>query len=169
MDTHVNTLGNTASLEDQSVRSELNAGEPRSQATRKKASSGRLTRGLAWFSIGLGLAECLAPKRIADIAGLDRRNAGTIRLFGFREIASGMAILGSNERATPGLWSRVAGDALDLACLGKAFASPKSNKSRLGFATANVLAVTALDLVCANKSNKKDKNAERIPSSFPVI
>ena len=54
------------------------------------------------------------------------------------------------------MWSRVAGDALDLASLGAAAASPDSNKGRLAFATANVLAVTALDVICAKQlSNGK--------------
>jgi uncharacterized membrane protein len=49
------------------------------------------------------------------------------------------------------VWARVAGDALDLACLGAAFASPETNKGRLAFATGNVLAVTALDVLCAEQ------------------
>lgn len=43
--------------------------------------------GLGWFSIGLGLAELLAPRGIAKISGV-RGNTGLIRLFGLREIYS---------------------------------------------------------------------------------
>jgi uncharacterized membrane protein len=111
----------------------------------------KLARGLGWFSIGLGLAELLAPRGVAKISGISGKNAGLIRLFGLREIASGIGIFAQGRRPTEAVWSRVVGDALDLACLGAAFASPKNNKGRLAFATANVLAVTALDVLCAQQ------------------
>jgi uncharacterized membrane protein len=47
------------------------------------------------------------------------------------------------------MWSRVAGDALDLASLGAACTSPDAKTGRITFATINVLAVTALDVMCA--------------------
>src|SRR5258705_13702382 len=49
------------------------------------------------------------------------------------------------------VWSRVAGDALDLASLGIGFTSPNAKRGRLAFATAGVLAVSALDLICAKQ------------------
>ncbi|MDT5293941.1 MAG: hypothetical protein QOJ76_821 [Acidobacteriota bacterium] len=110
----------------------------------------RLAHGLGWFSIGLGLAELLAPRGIAKISGV-RGNTGLIRLFGLREIASGIGIFAQGRRPAAAVWSRVVGDALDLAALGSAFASPDSNKGRVAFATANVLAVTALDMLCAQQ------------------
>jgi len=111
----------------------------------------KLARGLGWFSIGLGLAEVLAPGGIAKISGVSKKNSGLIRLLGLREIAHGVGIFAQGRRPAGALWARVAGDALDLACLGAAFASPKTNKGRLAFATANVLAVTALDVLCAQQ------------------
>jgi uncharacterized membrane protein len=123
----------------------------------------RLARGLGWFSIGLGLAEVLAPGGIAKISGVSRKNTGLIRLLGLREIAHGVGIFSQGRRPTEALWARVVGDALDLACLGAAFTSPKTKKGRLAFATANVLAVAALDVVCAQKLSSGDGNgvAER--------
>ena len=47
------------------------------------------------------------------------------------------------------MWSRVAGDALDLASLGAACTAPDAKRGRITFATVNVLAVTALDVMCA--------------------
>jgi uncharacterized membrane protein len=111
----------------------------------------KLARGLGWFSIGLGLAEVLAPGGVAKISGVSRKNTGLIRLLGLREIAHGVGIFSQGRRPTEALWARVVGDALDLACLGAAFASPKTKKGRLAFATANVLAVTALDVLCAQQ------------------
>lgn len=114
----------------------------------------QLARGLGWFSIGLGLAEALTPGAVGKISGI-KGNTGFIRLMGLREIAHGLAIFAQGKRPATALWARVAGDALDLAALGAAFASPKNRKGRLAFATANVLAVTALDVICAQQLSSK--------------
>lgn len=110
----------------------------------------QLAQGLGWFSIGLGLAEFLAPKGIAKVSGI-KGNTGFIRVMGLREICHGIAIFAQGKRPAGAVWARVAGDVLDLAALGGAFASPESNKGRLAFATANVLAVSALDVICAQQ------------------
>jgi uncharacterized membrane protein len=127
----------------------------------KNLSAEQLARGLGWFSIGLGLAEFLAPRQIARISGV-KGNTSLIRLLGLREMAHGVAIF-VQDRQTGGrpaeaLWARVAGDALDLACLGAAFASPKNNKAKLAFATANVMTVTALDVICAQQLSSNSNN-----------
>jgi uncharacterized membrane protein len=118
-----------------------------------KKNGEELARGLGWFSLGLGLAEVAAPRGIAKIVGVrgDSSNRLLIRLLGLREIAHGVAILSQNGRSAATVWSRVVGDAIDLACLGAAFASPDTNKGLAAFATANVLTVTALDVVCSQQ------------------
>jgi uncharacterized membrane protein len=121
----------------------------------RNASPHQLARGLGWFSIGLGLAEVLMPYAVARLCGGTGRHTGLIRLYGLRELASGVAILGGGKRPVTGLWSRVAGDAMDLATLGLAFASPRTNKAGVAFATANVVAVTALDVHCARELSKE--------------
>ena len=113
-------------------------------------SAKRLAQGLGWFSVGLGLAELLAPRAIASISGVSNERTGLIRLYGLRELASGIAIF-SQEKPTEAMWSRVAGDALDLVSLSVACTSPEAKRGRITFATANVLAVTALDLICAKQ------------------
>jgi uncharacterized membrane protein len=112
------------------------------------SSAKRLAKGLGWFSVGLGLAELLAPRAIANISGVSKKHTGLIRLYGLRELASGVAIF-SQEKPTEAVWSRVAGDALDLVSLGYACTAPEAKRGRITFATANVLAVTALDVICA--------------------
>jgi uncharacterized membrane protein len=112
------------------------------------ASAKRLAKGLGWFSVGLGLAELLAPRAIASISGVSNKHTGLIRLYGLRELASGVAIF-SQEKPTEAVWSRVAGDAIDLVSLGVACTAPDAKRGRVTFATANVLAVTALDVICA--------------------
>src|SRR5947209_6856277 len=127
----------------------------------KNMNEEKLAQGIGWFSIGLGLAEVLTPRGVARVAGI-KGNTTLIRLFGLREIASGVAIFmqqKANQRPAAALWARVAGDALDLACLGAAYASPDSNMGRLTFATANVLAVTALDVICAQQLSSDNTTA----------
>jgi uncharacterized membrane protein len=110
----------------------------------------RLARGLAWFSIGLGLAEVFAPEAVQRIAGIEDDHTALVRLMGVREIAAGIGIF-SQRRPTGGVWSRVGGDAIDLAGLGMAFFSPTTNRARLTAATAAVVGVTALDVLCAQQ------------------
>lgn len=139
----------------------------RQDALKKYVDEEQLARGLGWFSLGLGLAELLAPRAVAKVAGV-RGNTGLIRLFGLREIASGIAIFTQGKRPAGALWSRVVGDALDLACLGAAFASPDSNKGRVAFATANVLAVTSLDVLCAQQLSADPDGAKTTRGYIPV-
>jgi uncharacterized membrane protein len=136
------------------ISHELNGGAhyapTRSHQGLPSNNSKKLANGLAWFSIGLGLSELLAPGVIAKISGVSENRKGLIRLYGLRELASGFVIFSQRDPAA-GVWSRVAGDALDLASLGAAFTSPNASRGRILFATANVLAVTALDVACANQ------------------
>jgi uncharacterized membrane protein len=117
-----------------------------------------LARGLGWFSIGLGLAEVLAPDSVARLVGV-RGNKALLRILGCREIMSGLAIL-SRKRPTVGAWSRVGGDALDLGLLGTALASTDSNRGRLAAATAAVAGVTALDVLCSTKLSRKSTTSD---------
>jgi uncharacterized membrane protein len=65
--------------------------------------------------------------------------------------------------------SRVAGDALDLAALASSFTSSDSNKGRVAFAALNVLAVTALDLACAQQLSANREDAKEGRSLKGVI
>jgi len=113
-------------------------------------SAKRLAKGLGWFSVGLGLTELLAPRAIARISGVSNAHTGLIRLYGLRELASGIAIF-AQEKPAEAMWSRVAGDGLDLVSLSIACTAPDAKRGRITFATANVLAVTALDVICAKQ------------------
>lgn len=110
----------------------------------------QISRGLGWLSLGLGFAEVLVPGALARVIGVPERR-GLIRLLGFREIASGVAIL-SQRHPAGGLWSRVGGDALDLALLGGALASHGTKRGRVTGALAAVAGVTALDVYCSGQA-----------------
>jgi uncharacterized membrane protein len=112
---------------------------------------------LGYFSLGLGLAELLAPKVMNRVIGVkhpDEQSINTMRLMGLREIGHGVAIL-TNQQPTKAVWSRVAGDALDLALLGRTWANPENDRGRTLFATLNVLAVGAVDLITARQLSRQ--------------
>jgi uncharacterized membrane protein len=60
-------------------------------------------------------------------------------------------IFSGGRKPVMGVWSRVAGDAVDLATLGAAAMSPRVRKIGVLFAATNVAAVTALDVLCARQ------------------
>jgi len=115
----------------------------------------QLARALGWFSVGLGLAELLAPRRVGKASGLANHRT-LLRLYGARELAAGVGIL-TQKNTAPWLWARVAGDALDLATLGIALTSDEQ-RGRVAFATAAVAGVTALDVLCAQETSRKQQD-----------
>jgi uncharacterized membrane protein len=126
--------------------------EARRRSGNRRLDPERLATGLGWFSIGLGLAEIVAPGMLARTIGLkgQGRSRAVTRLVGVREIASGVGIL--TERKPAGwVWSRVAGDVMDLALLGAGFTARRANRKRLALAAAGVLGVTVLDAMCAEQ------------------
>jgi uncharacterized membrane protein len=114
---------------------------------------------LGWFSIGLGLAEVLAPGKLAEFIGVrdNGRTRSLLRFYGMRELAAGAGILAQPEQPA-WLWSRVGGDLLDLGTLGGAMHSDEHDQGRLGAATAAVLGVTALDVICAQELQKRQSS-----------
>lgn len=108
-----------------------------------------LALGLGWFSIGLGLAQLLAPRKVSAACGMKKNNT-LMRALGVREITSGVGIL-SQKKTSKWMWSRVAGDAMDLAILGSALSSKRANKGRAIVATAAVAGIAALDVYSSQK------------------
>jgi len=113
----------------------------------------RLTRFLGWFSIGLGMAEMVAPHMIARISGT-RDRGPLIRAYGLREIAVGAGIL-TRQDPGPWLWMRVAGDVVDLASLAGG-SRPGKRIATVG-AIAAVAGVTALDILSAQRESDPDR------------
>jgi hypothetical protein len=105
--------------------------------SRQQARS--LSRGLGWFSIGLGFLELVSGRPLS-------------RRVGLREIVTGIGLLKADD-PTPWVWVRVAGDAWDMAALGAELQTPR----RRGAATAlaAVAGVTLLDLACARSLSVK--------------
>ena len=119
---------------------------------RERAAAERRARGLGWFSLGLGLAQIAAPRAVARLIGVrdDDENRNAMFAIGLREITSGVGIL--TQPAQPAwTWSRVGGDVMDVALLGRAFRSEDTDRTRAGVATAAVLGVTLLDVLTSQQ------------------
>lgn len=131
--------------------------ENRTTSDAESLRTQRVARALGWFSIGLGIVELAAPKTVARLSGI-RACSGVVRAFGVREIVTGVGILRGRKPAG-WLWSRVAGDALDLAVLTTAGGRSNGALCRIAATTA-VASVTAVDVQVARQlSNGRDEAA----------
>lgn len=111
----------------------------------------RLARALGWFSIGLGVAELVAPRKLTRALGVSPRNK-LVRAYGLREIATGVGLL-TQARKAPWLWARVAGDALDLGTL--AAGARRSNRTKwIAVAMGSVAAVAGLDILAGSRMSR---------------
>jgi uncharacterized membrane protein len=101
---------------------------------------------LGWFSLGLGTAQVAAPRAMCRAIGArdDGNGPALMRSMGVRELTQGVGIL-TQTRPTTWMWSRVAGDAVDIALLGMT-ASETRHRGRTMVALASVAAVTVADV-----------------------
>ena len=125
-------------------------------------------RALGWFSLALGAVELVAPGRLGRAIGLGDRT-GLLRACGAREVAAGIGAHSVNP--VPAMWSRVAGDLVDLGTLavalrrddseqrasladapeGETRLTPEQSRRNTWIAVAAVAGVTALDVLVASK------------------
>lgn len=124
---------------------------PTIQAGRRPGDGSTLIRGLGWFSIVLGLTEIAAGGRIARALG-QRDGGGLVRLYGWREIGSGLLCL---AHGPAGVASRLAGDALDLATLAPGLDERNLKRANVGLALAMVAGIGVLDLIAAARAVRR--------------
>ena len=115
----------------------------------------RLAKALGVASVALGAPLVAAPGRVARLVGLDDTptTRTVARGVGARELAAAAAIL-PRSRPLPGVWSRVAGDGMDLALLGTALRSA-ADRRRLTAAVAAVAGIAAVDLADALRLSRR--------------
>jgi uncharacterized membrane protein len=135
---------------------------------RDQESIERRARALGWFSIGLGLAQIGAPRAVARMIGVndDDETRNTMFAIGLREITSGIGIL-TRPRPTGWVWSRVGGDVMDLALLGKALNSEESDRTRVAAATAAVLGVGVVDFLTGQQLRRGGNGAAEARGGSP--
>jgi uncharacterized membrane protein len=121
-----------------------------------------LARGLGIFSVALGAAQLLAPRRLSRLIGLADEHPVLMRVMGARELATGVGIF-SERRPVKWLWARVAGDAVDLALLGTSVVEGASSTPRVAGAIAAVGGVTVADVADATMlARAEDADATRV-------
>jgi len=115
----------------------------------KGMTAKRVSLGLGYFSIALGLLEVAAPGRLARWLGLDGNRTAryVLRGFGIREIAAGGMLLRGPAVST-NMWNRVLGDTMDAAALGLALRG-SSRKGAVAGALAFVGGAMAADWLTA--------------------
>ena len=120
-----------------------------------RTSTDTLARGLGLASLALGVPQVAAPDRFAEAVGADA-GADTrdlTRGIGLRELTAAAGLLTRGASPTF-LWSRVAGDVMDLVLLGRALRRGAPGRGRTIAATAAVAGLTALDLTAARRARR---------------
>lgn len=120
---------------------------------RSDNTTSALVKALSAASFGLGLSELVAPAKVAAIAGVDdtARSRRVIRALGARECGHGAALLAGPDKL---VWTRVAGDALDMALLVAGVAARGPGRRRQGTISAVLLAgIGGLDLYTALRTS----------------
>jgi hypothetical protein len=115
--------------------------------------------GLGIFSLALGAAEVIAPRRIAEFLGLDPDGSAStiIRAFGMRELMAG-ALLIRGPALSTNVWNRVIGDGMDIYSLAAALRTSRKPKAVAG-ALAFVGGITALDVWTAKALDRETGRA----------
>lgn len=120
---------------------------------RKAANNSVLRRGrlLGWVSLGLGVAQLVAPNAVRRMSGVDDSPTSreVVPLVGTRELFHAAGLL-TSRRIGPWAWTRVVGDAMDLTSLAVALTHHHGRRRRrlVGVTTA-VAGITAMDLLTA--------------------
>jgi hypothetical protein len=111
-----------------------------------------MAKALGVASVGIGLTELVAPRRVARMSGVEDtdRARRTIRMLGARELGHAAAILLGSPRQ---VWTRVAGDALDITLLGKGLQSPRASRARGAVAAIGLTGITAADIYAALRNS----------------
>jgi uncharacterized membrane protein len=126
---------------------------------------------LGWFSLGLGTAQVAAPRLMCRLVGASGggTSRSVMRVMGVRELTQGVGIL-VRPRPTAWIWSRVAGDALDLGLLA-ATALRTPQRARTAFAIANTIPIAIADVQEARFLSQKvgePRSAMRVRKAVTV-
>jgi uncharacterized membrane protein len=122
----------------------------RARVPQQQARTGSLEAralGLGWFSIGLGLAQLIAPRQVARLIGADEDDATTrtaMMAVGVRELTCGVGLL-SEKRPAAWAWARVVGDVMDLALLGYSWQQHGASRDRMLSVGGSVLGCALVD------------------------
>jgi hypothetical protein len=118
--------------------------------------AGPLATALGVFSLALGTAQVLSPDGVSRLVGVPGSSPAvqvTQRVFGMRELVQGTGILASSS-PRGWVWSRVAGDVLDVAALLVGARTLGGDRTRVGIALVALGGVGVADLVAARQLSR---------------
>lgn len=114
-------------------------------------------RVLGLASIGIGIIAVAAPARVSKTLGVEADETA-MSAFGAREIASGAGLL-SPVKPGPWFWTRVGGDVMDLAVLGKSLGRDNPKRHIAALVALTVAGIAVIDTVIAVQAFR-DKREE---------
>lgn len=123
----------------------------------RPALSPTLSMNIGMTAVGLGLWGLFFPKHVARTLGVDAPPAVVQAAFGLRELWTGVTLAADPTKASM-LWTRVAGDAFDIALLRSLDNRSNPQRGAARAALGFVLAVTALDVVTAIRMTNVQRN-----------
>ena len=125
-----------------------------------------ISRALGWFSLGLGVVQLVAPRRLLAILGVEQHGAtvAITRIVGMRELSAVPGLLAAS-RPVGWLAARVAGDLMDAGLLLRAMNGP-ADRRRVAGALGLVVAITGIDLAAAIAARRDAKRHSRHPDSI---
>lgn len=122
-----------------------------------------VARSLGWFSIALGLLEVFAAPRITRALGMEGQE-NLVRAYGARELGAGVLSLSIDKGA--GLWSRVAGDGVDLATLGVGLRRSNPKRGTVAAVLGVVAGITIIDIVAAQRVTRIHSRRHEMPRDY---
>lgn len=135
----------------------LHSVQPQPSARPSRSSDDRLLKSLGWFSAGLGISEVLMPSAVARVAGVGDgiKQRTVVSAAGARELVHAAGLL--TPRTRPAwVWTRVAGDAMDLAALSRALhRQRRRGRGRTVATTAAIAGVTVVDVYTAARNARR--------------
>jgi uncharacterized membrane protein len=122
-----------------------------------------MARVLGVASAVLGVPMITAPDAVARLAGVDNVKVAphVIQAVGVRELMHATTLLVGPPKT---VWTRVAGDAVDLVLLARAVATRRGERqTRVSLATAAVAGIAAIDTVAAIRARHTGQHGRGKP------
>ena len=127
-----------------------------------------MARALGVASAALGVPMVAAPDTVARLAGVDDIEVAphVIQAVGVRELMHAGTLLVGPPKS---VWTRVAGDAVDLVLLARAVTSRNGERqTRVSAATAAVAGIAAIDTVAAIRSRHTGQHGRGRPGPLQL-
>jgi uncharacterized membrane protein len=135
---------------------------------RPEATARPMARALGVASVALGVPMLTSPDTVARLAGVEDVAVAPhlIQAVGVRELLHAATLLVGPPKT---VWTRVAGDAVDLVLLARAVAGRNGERqTRVSVATAAVAGIAAIDTVAAIRARHTGQHGRGKPGPLQV-